>query len=123
MRGAAAADRGAMTVAMLGVILVIVLTLAGALVLGAATIAEHRARSAADLASLAAATAREGGPSAALACAWAATVARRTHASLLSCESRPDGSVELRVSCRWPASVPVLGPQTARARSRAGPGL
>ena len=114
-------ERGAMTVAMLAVTLGMALVLVVALVLAGVVVAEHRARSAADLGSLAAAAAIAGGMAPGPACAQAATVVQRNHATLLACAPAQDGSVALSVASRWPGGLIGLGSQIAGARARAGP--
>jgi secretion/DNA translocation related TadE-like protein len=80
--------------------------------LGAATVARHRAQSAADLAALAAV----GGPTAD-ACAEAVRVAARNDARMEHCAVVSDG-------VRVLVSVPVTGlPGSLRARGRAHAGL
>lgn len=111
-------ERGSGTVlavAAIGVLLV--LTTAG-LQLGAAATAAHRARSAADLAALAGASAiQQGGVD---ACAQASAVAGRNEAQVLECSLGVGESVSVRVSTvvsgRWPGV-----PDRAVASARAGP--
>jgi secretion/DNA translocation related TadE-like protein len=110
-----------MTVAVLGVLLATVMALGSALVVAAATTAQHRARSAADLGALAAASALESGQSPGQACDAGEVVVRSNGAGPLACDVTADGSVEVEVGVSWSAAVPSLGGQTARARSRAGP--
>ncbi|MFJ6721547.1 Rv3654c family TadE-like protein [Streptomyces sp. NPDC091259] len=83
----------------------------GVLLLGQAVVARHRAAAAADLASLAAATAWAHGPEA--ACAAAVRVARAQGATLAEC--RLGGEVA-EVEARVP-----LGPFTPSSLARAGP--
>ncbi|MFC7487260.1 Rv3654c family TadE-like protein [Knoellia sp. CPCC 206453] len=111
-------ERGSGTVlavAAIGVLLV--LTTAG-LQLGAAATAAHRARTAADLAALAGATALQEGQ--ANACARAAAVAGRNDAQVVVCALGENDSVSIRVSMavatRWPGV-----PDRAVASARAGP--
>jgi secretion/DNA translocation related TadE-like protein len=89
----------------------------GALLVGSAVVASHRAQSAADLAALAAATSLVGGEPATSACSAAAAVAIRNGARLATCRAEADLSVELSVEVS--AAAQRIG--AATARSRAGP--
>ncbi|MGW7191588.1 Rv3654c family TadE-like protein, partial [Streptomyces sp. NPDC054838] len=85
----------------------------GVLLLGQAVVARHRAAAAADLASLAAATAWAHGPE--VACGTAARVARAQGAALTECRLR--GEVA-DVTARAP-----MGPFAPSSTARAGPAL
>jgi secretion/DNA translocation related TadE-like protein len=111
-----------MSVLMAGVMAAAVLVLTAALAATAAITAAHRARAAADLAALAAASRVAQGATPTAACAWAGVMARANRAQLVACVSLRDGSVEVTVSCRWSAKVPGFEPGAALARSRAGQG-
>lgn len=102
--------------AMLGVIgAVFVLTISG-LVLASAVLASHRARAAADLAALAAASVlMRDGPTSSV-CAAAAQVAVVNHARMQRCIA---SAVDVRLSVVVAAGVKGVG--VATARSRAGP--
>ena len=110
---------GAGTVLVLAALGAVVVVLAGALMLVAAVRDAHRARSAADLAALAAAS----GPAAGEPpdCAAAAQVARAMGASVRECGAQADGSVTVRVGVRisWPARWPGL-PDVVTGSARAG---
>lgn len=99
----------------MGVLLI--LTVAG-LHLGAAATAAHRARTAADLAALAGATALQEGVGS--PCGRAGDVAGRNQARVIECTLGAGESVLVRVetavSTRWPGV-----PETALASARAGP--
>lgn len=110
-------DRGSGTVAVLGVVGVLLAMTVGALMVVSAVVASHRAQSAADLAALAVAAALVRGESSADSCGRGAVVAARDGGRLSSCRAGPDLSVELVVDVR--ATLPRVG--TATARSRAGP--
>ena len=110
-----------MTVVVLAVIAVVLLLLGAAGALASVTIAAHRARAAADLGALAAASAGQHELAAGYACAWAAEVVQRNGGRLTACVPGGDGSVELMVECRPAGGLAGLGLPTARARSRAGP--
>lgn len=108
--------RGSATVVMLGVIAsVLILTVSG-LLLSSAVLASHRARTAADLAALAAADLLMHGQPASSACESAAQVAVMNHGRLVECIA---SGTEVRLSV---VVVGVKGVGFASARSRAGPG-
>lgn len=111
------AARGSATVVMLGVIAsVLILTVSG-LLLSSAVLASHRARTAADLAALAAAAVLMQGEPASSACESAAKVAVMNHGRLAECIA---SGTEVRLSVVVLAAVKGVG--VASARSRAGPG-
>lgn len=110
-------DRGSGTVAVLGVVGVLLAMTVGALTVVSAVVASHRAQSAADLAALAAGAALVAGEGSGAACGRGVAVAARNGGSVTSCRAGPDLSVELVVDV--PATMPRLGAATARAR--AGP--
>jgi secretion/DNA translocation related TadE-like protein len=114
---------GAMTVALAGVVAAALLVLCGAMCLAAATVAAHRARSAADLGALAAALVLQEGAGAGEACARAATVAALNSARSRHCRAAADGTVVLVTSSPVGLSLPGLGRVEARGQARAGPGL
>lgn len=96
---------------------IILLTTAG-LQVGAASAAAHRARAAADLAALAAASAVQEGVGE--PCARAAALAERNDAQLLDCHVGDGESVRLRVVTKLAVSWPGV-PDAAVASARAGP--
>ncbi|GAA2741705.1 hypothetical protein GCM10009868_08750 [Terrabacter aerolatus] len=108
-------ERGAASVLVLSLVGVVLALTVGALVVASAVVASQQARLAADLASLAGASAIQEGVAPAGACARAVAVAQANRAATQSCSS--DGVVvEMRVS------VPAgLWPDPAVARARAGP--
>lgn len=109
-------ERGSSTVVMLAVIgAVLTLTVSG-LLLVSAVLASHRARAAADLASLAAAGVLIRGEPPAVACQLAAQVAAANHGRLQDCLAV---GTEVRVSIVVSTGIQGLG--VATARSRAGP--
>jgi secretion/DNA translocation related TadE-like protein len=113
-------ERGAGTVLVVGAVGAVVVLLVGALVVAAAVRDLHRARSAADLAALAAAVpvASAGSPD----CGAAARVAAVQGARLLTCRSLPDGTVLVDVTVRWPVPAGWADlPANAIGRARAGP--
>ena len=109
-------ERGSGTVLALAMVMVLCLLATSAAVLSSAVVASHRARSAADLAALAAATSWLDGISAGSTCATAARVAAANGAALSGCAPAGE-SVTVVVEVR-----PGLGPiPAAAARARAGP--
>jgi secretion/DNA translocation related TadE-like protein len=109
------ADDGSATVWVLVTGLVFVLVAAAVALVGSATVARHRARSAADLTALGAALRAWDGE--VEACAWAAELSARNGARLVECHLDGfDAVVTVEVA---PAGVPGIG--AARASARAGP--
>lgn len=104
-----------LVVAALGVVLVLVVA---GLHLGAAAVAAHRARAAADLAALAGASALQDGRGG--ACARAAAVVSSNGATLTACDVGSGDTVTVsvtrEVAIRWPGV-----PDHAKAAARAGP--
>ena len=112
-------DRASATVAAVGVMAVLLLLTLSALTLSSAMVASHRARSAADLASLAGASALMRGEAVAAACARATAIAWRSGAAVVSCAVVGAGALEVRAEVR--PTVPGLG--HALSSARAGPPL
>jgi secretion/DNA translocation related TadE-like protein len=110
-------EHGSATVIMLGVIAAVLMLTVSGLLLASAVLASHRARTAADLAALAAAGVLLRGDPPAAACQSAAQVATANHGQMQRCVA--DGT-EVRLSIAVPAGIQGLG--VATARSRAGPG-
>lgn len=109
-------ERGSATVLVVGLVAVIAtLTVSVAAYLGA-VITSHRARSAADLAAIAAATRLARGATVVESCRAAATTAVTNHSSLVECQAA-GAAVVVRVEVR-PAGR-LLGVATARARAGA----
>jgi secretion/DNA translocation related TadE-like protein len=109
-------EQGFVTVAMVGLMLVLVVVSALVATLGAVAVARHRAAAVADLAALAAASHALEGSTA--ACGRARQVAQAQRARLETCAL--DGlDVLVEVSVRPPG--PLGGYGQARAASRAGP--
>jgi len=99
----------------LSLVAVVLALTVGGLVVASAVVASHRARLAADLGSLAGASALQDGASVARACNLVGQVTRANGAALQSCSIR-GADVDVRVevdAALWPAS--------ATARARAGP--
>jgi len=111
-------DRGQGTVVVVGVLGAVVALTFGALDVVRAVTTAHLARSAADLAALAAAGVAVRGGSASAACAEAARLAAANEGALTACSVAGDGSALVSVSVT--SSGPW--PRTARSSSRAGPG-
>jgi secretion/DNA translocation related TadE-like protein len=88
----------------------------GAVLVGAAVVARHRATTAADLAALAAAVHAVEGRD---ACAGAATIASANAAELTACTTSPGAVVDVTVGV--PVRLGRLGVVTATASARAGP--
>jgi secretion/DNA translocation related TadE-like protein len=112
-------ERGAGTVLVLAVLGTVTLVLAGALVVVTAVRDVHRARAAADLAALAAASGLAVGGTA--DCAAAATVAHAMRGEVRQCGALADGSVvvDVEVATSWPAGWAGL-PEVVRGAARAG---
>ncbi|WP_374967961.1 Rv3654c family TadE-like protein [Terrabacter sp. BE26] len=108
-------DRGAATVLLVSVVAVVLALTAGGLVLVSAVVASHHARLAADLGSLAGASAIQDGLSEAQACGVARQVAHANGAVSQGCTVTGQ-DLELQVTVR-----PALWPEPAVARGRAGP--
>ena len=114
-RASALPERGAASVMVLSLVGVVLALTVGGLVLASVVVASQRARLAADLGSLAGASAIQDGASAAGACAAAQLVVHANAAVVRSCSS-VDSVVDLRVMV--PAA---LWPDPAVAHARAGP--
>jgi secretion/DNA translocation related TadE-like protein len=97
----------------MGLLLVIT---SGAVYVGAAVIARHRAQSAADMAALAGAAVMPDGP--AIACSRASDVARAMGGTVTACEAH-DLDVIVTVGVSPGVGASILG--TAAAVARAGP--
>lgn len=108
-------ERGAATVLVVGVIGVLLVTTASALLLSGVVVASQRARLAADLGALAGAARLQAAVAPEAACAEARRVVRANHALLQGCTvAGMDLEVVVAVTPRtWPAD--------AVARARAGP--
>ena len=110
-------ERGSATVWVLGLSAVMGLVAAAAVLVGAATVARHRATAAADLTALAAAGRAVLGADD--ACAVAERVARANGAELTGCSVGADAVADVTV--RVPVHVGRLGVFSATGRARAGP--
>ena len=110
-----------MTVAVLAVLGAFALFLLGGACVASAVSSAHRARAAADLGALAGAAALEAGTTSRAACDRAADLLRRNGARLTGCTVGSDGSLLVTGEARIGLPLPVGGPDTAKARSRAGP--
>jgi secretion/DNA translocation related TadE-like protein len=111
----ASAERGAATVLAVSVVAVVLVLTMAALVVASVVGASHRARVAADLGSLAGASAMQDGADPTAACVVAQEVVRANGAATQSCSSA-GADVELRVTVRA-----RLWPEPATALARAGP--
>jgi secretion/DNA translocation related TadE-like protein len=110
-------ERGSATVWVLALSGVLAVIGVAAVLVGAATVARHRATAAADLSALAAAgRAVVGSPA---PCATAADVAMANAAELTGCTVGADAVVEVSVSV--PVRLTGLGVHRATAHARAGP--
>ncbi len=109
-----------MTVLAAAVVGVVITVAVAALWLVSATLATHRARSAADLAALAGAVAAQGSASATAPCRSAREVAAANGATVLACSVRADLVVSVRVSVPLGVAIPGV-PGRADAAARAGP--
>jgi len=112
-------EHGGATVLVVGALGVVVAVLTGVLVVAATVRDVHRARSAADLAALAAAGPLQSGGRA--NCAAGADVARANEAVLTGCTPQPDGSVLVTtaVDRAWSPGWAGL-PAVVSAQARAG---
>lgn len=110
-------ERGSATVLMLAVIAAVMTLTVSGLLLASAVLASHRARTAADLAALAAAGVLMKGEPAFAACELAVRVAAVNHGRVYQCLAL---GTEVQLSVAVPSAVTGLG--VATARSRAGPG-
>lgn len=110
-------ERGSVTVVIVAVIAAVLMLTVSGLLLASAVLASHRARSAADLAALAAAGLLIRGEPAISACECAVVVAAANHGRVQRCIV---SGQEVRLTVTVTAGVEGLG--VAAARSRAGPG-
>ncbi len=110
-------DRGSATLLAVAMVALILAACGGAVVVGTAVIARHRAQSAADLAALAAAGRLTAGQE--TACGWAASLADSMHASVVGCGVE---DLDVIVTVDVSVSLSRWGIGTARAAARAGPG-
>lgn len=116
------AERGSATVLAVAGVGALLLCLVGGLVVTGAVRAGHRAKAAADLAALAAASALQQGAPAGSACSRGRGIAAANGADLRSCAAASDGSVEVAVTVPLPLDLPgLVVPEGATARARAGP--
>ena len=111
-------ERGSGTVLVAAAMAVLLVLGIAGLQVGAAASAAHRARSAADLSALAAASALQEGR--ADPCGRAGLLAGRSSARVVDCRLGPDDSVVVRVTTDLDLMWPGL-PRTATASARAGP--
>lgn len=88
----------------------------GAVHVGSAVVARHRAQAAADMAALAAATRMPAGPGA--ACEKASAVARAMSTTVTACDA---DSLDVVVTVDAPLASAAWGAGPARAVARAGP--
>jgi secretion/DNA translocation related TadE-like protein len=116
-----AREAGSATVATLGGIGVLVMVLGAALALASAAGAAHRARAAADLGALAAASSVQATGDAGLACALGANIVARNDARQVSCAIAADGSVTVVAQRQVGLVLPGTTPARARITARAGP--
>lgn len=113
-------DRGSGTVIAVGIAGVIASLLVVAVLLAAAVLAVHRARSAADLASIGASRTVLLGGDQRRACREATELARANDAVLVGC-SVSGGDVEVQTTVALPKALRSLGHREARATAKAGP--
>jgi secretion/DNA translocation related TadE-like protein len=114
-------ERGSATVATLGGAGVLVLLLGAALALASAAGAAHRARAAADLGALAAASSLRASGDAGAACARGADIVERNTAHEVACVVAGDGSVTVVVERQVGLALPGATPGRAQITARAGP--
>jgi len=108
-------------VATLGGAGVLVLLLGAALALASAAGAAHRARAAADLGALAAASSLQASGDAGAACARGAAIVSRNAAHQVSCLVAGDGSVTVVAERQVGLALPGATPGRAQITARAGP--
>ena len=117
----ARAEEGSSTVLALAVVAaVLTLTVGGLAVLGSLR-AVHVARSAADLAALAAAGQLQEGSGRGAACARARRIATSHDARVTACEVAGSGEVTVTATAPIRGRLAGVGPSTATGRARAGP--
>lgn len=121
LRRSRAREAGSATVATLGGVGVLVMLLLAALALASASGAAHRARAAADLGALAAASSVQTTGDAGLACARGADVVARNSARQVSCAVAADGSVTVVAQSRVGLALSGATPAMAQITARAGP--
>lgn len=114
-RARAPVDRGAATVLVLTLVAVVLALSVGGLVIASCLVASQRARVAADLGSLAGASALQDGLPGEQACSVASRVALANGAATQACSVQGE-TLDLRVRV-----ATALWPQPATARGRAGP--
>ncbi len=112
-------EGGSASVLALGVIGVVFVLTAAVVALLGATMASHRARTAADLGALAGAQVLNEGAAMRSPCQAAAEIVSHNRSALLGC--RVSGSIA-EVQVQSPSHVPGFGPATARARAGPDPG-
>lgn len=118
---ARAREAGSATVATLGGIGVLVMLLGAALALASAAGAAHRARAAADLGALAAASSVQTTGDAGMACVLGADIVARNAARQVSCAIAADGSVTVVAQSQVGLVLPGTSPARAQITARAGP--
>ena len=114
-------ERGSVTVASAAIAAVVLLVTVAGLALASAVAAAHRARTAADLSSLAAAVAVQRGADPGIACTSAAWVAQRNGAHLTGCSAGAAHSVTVVAEAPMGLALPGHRAVMAKARARAGP--
>lgn len=119
--GQGAGEDGGGTALALTLILAVSSLLVAAVLYGAVVLATHRARTAADLAALAASARMIEGSAMEAACGQARQVAQANGGRIVACRAGPgtSGTVETEVHVALPRALRGLGP--ARATARAGP--
>jgi secretion/DNA translocation related TadE-like protein len=117
-RGGAA--RGSATVLSLAIMGLTVVVMYGGLALASAVTAAHRARAAADLGALAAATSYQRGLGPLSACGVASRVVARNGARQQHCSVAGDGSVTITARCATALAFPGVA-RDGVAGARAGP--
>ena len=119
-RRPASGEGGSASVLMVGIVGVVIALSGAALVVAGYAVGYHRARAAADLSALSAATAFQQGRD---ACAQATQIARQNGAQLERCDTVGDAIdfvVTVRVSLAARTRIPQL-PKTVTAEAHAGP--
>lgn len=114
-------ESGSSTVLAVGLIAAVLTVTVGALAVLGVMRSAHMARSAADLAALAAAGHYQSRADPILACGQAREVARRQKAMVVHCEVDATGVVTVTTSVPISHRLVGVGPQVAEGRARAGP--
>jgi secretion/DNA translocation related TadE-like protein len=109
-------ERGSATIVAASMMVAVLAVTVGAVHVGSAVVARHRAQAAADMAAVAAATIMPVGPGA--ACERASAVARAMSTTVTACDT---DSLDVTVTVGAPLALTAWGVGPAHAVARAGP--